>query len=73
MEPEGSLPCSQQPSTGPYPEPDRSSPYHPILSLYTLLCFNPLTILNLEGSVVSYRGVLVVTWFHETVVQVTEP
>jgi hypothetical protein len=23
MEPEGSLPCSQGPSTGPYPEPDR--------------------------------------------------
>jgi hypothetical protein len=33
MEPEGSLPCSQEPSPGPYPEPDRSSPYHPILSL----------------------------------------
>jgi hypothetical protein len=32
MEPEGSLPCSQDPSTGPYPEPDRSSPYHPNLS-----------------------------------------
>jgi hypothetical protein len=31
-EPEGSSPCSQKPSTGPYPEPDRFSPYHPILS-----------------------------------------
>jgi hypothetical protein len=29
MEPEGSIPCSQEPSTGPYPEPDQSNPYHP--------------------------------------------
>jgi hypothetical protein len=32
MEPEASLPCSQEPSTGPYPKPDRSSPYHLFLS-----------------------------------------
>jgi hypothetical protein len=31
--PEGSLPPSQEPSTGPYSEPDRSNPHHPILSL----------------------------------------
>jgi hypothetical protein len=29
MEPEGSLPCSQQPATGPYPELDASSPHFP--------------------------------------------
>jgi hypothetical protein len=33
MKPDGSLPCSQQPSTGPYPEPDQFNPYHPIPSL----------------------------------------
>jgi hypothetical protein len=29
--------CSQEPSTGPYPEPVRSSPHHPILSLWYIL------------------------------------
>jgi hypothetical protein len=31
MESEGSLPYSQQPVTGPYPEPDASSPHLPTL------------------------------------------
>jgi hypothetical protein len=31
MEREGSLPCSQQPATGPDPEPDESSPHPPTL------------------------------------------
>jgi hypothetical protein len=30
MELEGSLPCSQEPSTDPYHEPDQSNPHHPI-------------------------------------------
>jgi hypothetical protein len=29
MESEGSLPCSQEPSTGVYPDPDQCSQYHP--------------------------------------------
>jgi hypothetical protein len=33
MEPVGSLPCSQEPSTGLYPKPNQSSPYHPTLFL----------------------------------------
>jgi hypothetical protein len=33
METEGSLPCSQDPTTTPYLEPDESSPYHSILFL----------------------------------------
>jgi hypothetical protein len=33
MKPESSLPCSQQPTIGPYPEPDQSSPHPTYLTL----------------------------------------
>jgi hypothetical protein len=33
MEPEGLLPCSQEPAAVPYPEPDEFNPYLLILFL----------------------------------------
>jgi len=33
MEPEGSLPCSQDPATGTYPDPNSSSPHLPTVFL----------------------------------------
>jgi hypothetical protein len=37
MESKGLLPCSQEPSTSPYPKPDESYPYHPIQILWFIL------------------------------------
>jgi hypothetical protein len=37
MEPKCSLPCSQHPATGPYPEPDESSPLFDPISLGSIL------------------------------------
>jgi hypothetical protein len=43
LEPEGSLPCSQGPSTGPYPKPDESSAYHHNLSKIHFNIIHPPT------------------------------
>jgi hypothetical protein len=37
MKPKYSLPCSQQPTIGPYPEPDESSPHINAVSLRFIL------------------------------------
>jgi hypothetical protein len=40
MEPEGSISYSQEPSTGPYPEPYQSNPHHPIPSYLSKIHFD---------------------------------
>jgi hypothetical protein len=37
METECSLPCSQDPATGPYPEPDEPNPYSKPFSLRSII------------------------------------
>jgi hypothetical protein len=41
MQPEGSLPCSQEPATGPYPEPDESSRHPKPVSVRSVLAYFP--------------------------------
>jgi hypothetical protein len=48
MEPEGTLLCSQEPSTDPYPEPDQSNPSHPI-SLRSILILSTYLRLGLPS------------------------
>jgi hypothetical protein len=50
MEPEGSLLCSREPSSSPYPEPDEASPYRPILFLLrSMLMLSSHVRLDLPG------------------------
>jgi hypothetical protein len=48
METERSLPCSQEPSTGPYPQPDLPSLYQLILSKIHLNIIHPLIVFELH-------------------------
>jgi hypothetical protein len=41
MEHEGSLPCSQEPSTGTYPVPEPSSSHHPLSKLNFNIIHSP--------------------------------
>jgi hypothetical protein len=56
IEPEGSLPCSQEPSTGPYPESDRSNPYHPILPLFPIRATCPAHLVLLDFIILFILG-----------------
>jgi hypothetical protein len=47
MKPESSLPCSQEPSTGPYSEPDQSNPYHTSPSYLSKIHFLTFQVPNL--------------------------
>ena len=42
MELKGLLPCSQECTSGPYPEPDGSTPPPPILYLTSILILHPI-------------------------------
>jgi hypothetical protein len=63
MESEGSLPHSQQPSTFPYPEPDRSSPCHTHpTSRRSILILSSLLPLGLPGGVL-FSGFVIETLY----------
>jgi hypothetical protein len=55
MEFEGSFPCSQEPSTGPYPEPDRSNIHFLLLRSFVQgICPGPRLLMNFRNKLIFY-------------------
>jgi hypothetical protein len=57
---------SQEPSSGPHPEPDRSSPYHPILALCLQQIRHNIYVTNISGilvaTTINHYNSLDLTW-----------
>jgi hypothetical protein len=70
MEPEGSLPCSQEPATGPYPELVESSSYpHPASVASILILYSQLILTSWDSAV----GIATSYWLDDRGVGVRVP
>jgi hypothetical protein len=65
MEPEVSIPCSQEPSTGPYPELYQSNPLHPISKTHFNIV-NPPTSWSSQWSLSQEHNIYINTSFFNT-------
>jgi hypothetical protein len=55
MEPKSLLPYSQEPATGPYPEPDESCPHLQTLFIFDPFVYNPPIYYNVSQEVSSHK------------------
>jgi hypothetical protein len=56
METEGSLPCSQEPATGPCPDPDEPIPAHLIFLDFIVLILKLSLCLTKRHAMKTYKG-----------------